>query len=169
MLRLLFILLISMSAIHCSSSKDAVIDALDGTPITDPKNKDAQVIPHDVPSIPVGASYFGKLKLIPNEKLEYNLIDGNDFKVVDFEFTDKNFKDFFVDQFSSVYMGSCPDRKEKLTWLHVDKNGKTLASEPINLVDVFTAVAGYRYILRIEYRNVKHCQQIYSTLKVLED
>lgn len=169
MFRLLMSGLFLISFVHCSSHKDEVVKALTHPNSGGDATKSVQFLPADVPSISASSSYFGKLTMLTGKAMEYNLVDGTNTKIVDFEFTSKTYKDLWVDQFSSSYIGSCPSRSEKLTWIHVDKNGGIYTSEPVNFVDFFSAVPNYRYILRVQYNNVKNCQQIYTTLKIMEN
>lgn len=122
--------------------------------------------PIDVPPVAMGSSYYGKQRLTPGTANDFTLVDGTGTKVVDFEYSSNFSRTLDVDEFSTFYIGDCPDRSTRMTWFQLDVNGALEEADVVGVFDTLSVEPGKRHILRVEYTEATGCTQIASTLMI---
>lgn len=162
MFKNIFILIpLLIAGVACSGSGDSIQEALQIPPI----NSGGEVIEPkslsvDVPGIPDGSTYYGKYTLTLGEELAFNLGQNTANKVLDLEFSSSEEKQMYLDQFFSFSMGECSDRESNLMWMEISPQGDVLSEESVSIVNVITAKAGGRYLLRMNSSNTSGCDQL---------
>lgn len=173
MIKNTLILFLALGFGACSSSKDAVVDAINAMPMPSAPNAEQnqkltpQQIPDDVPGMKKGQKYYGKHKIKLGKKMQFELSNLPNDLVFDLEIQPKKDLSINLSDYLFFYEGDC-NSETIFNWYQLDTDNTILDIFPMDIMSTNNLKKGYRYLLRVEFTGNKGCKTITNHLEFKE-